>query len=205
MIMGLSRGVSGALLATDVLAVGAKLVGTERSLAAVAGTANSHTDRFGHTLDGYIDGRSPFSGLKGQPILGEQSASFFLLDGAPMLKNGWLNSMMGGSFLRWSGVGLGNSSRSFGRGRGFRRCGLGWFRPSTSSLLQVGPRFGPRSRALSQHHSHTMEILRESFLFPIVGLFRAPLTRHDAWGFLRAVFNDALYLGQSFGFARILI
>ena len=67
----LMRRVAGALLATDMLAVGAKLIDSERSLAAVTGAANSHANRLCHTLDLGVGGRPPFSGFQSQSILGE--------------------------------------------------------------------------------------------------------------------------------------
>lgn len=47
---------AGTLLAADMLAVDAELVGAEGGLAAMAGAAHSHADRLGHALDGHVVG-----------------------------------------------------------------------------------------------------------------------------------------------------
>lgn len=67
----LMRRVAGALLATNMLAVGAELVDSERSLAAVTGATNPHANRLGHTLNFDVGSRPPFSRFQRQSILGE--------------------------------------------------------------------------------------------------------------------------------------
>lgn len=71
LVLGLRCGVTRALLATDVLAVDADLVGAECGLAAVAGTADAHADGLGDTLNGHVGCRLPLSRFQSQSILGK--------------------------------------------------------------------------------------------------------------------------------------
>lgn len=88
LVLGLRCRMTRALLATDVLAVDADLVGAECGLATVAGTADAHTDGLGDTLNGHVGCCLPLSRFQGQSILGEQNAGLLLLDRTPVRKHG---------------------------------------------------------------------------------------------------------------------
>lgn len=67
-VVGLGGGMVRAALAADVLAVDTNFVRAEGGLAAMAGTAHSHTDRSDNTLHGRIARGPPFTRLKGQSV-----------------------------------------------------------------------------------------------------------------------------------------
>ena len=98
-----SGGMTRTLLAADVLAVDADLVGTERGLAAVAGTTDSHADGTIDTLDGHVGWRLPFAGFEGEAVLCEQSAGSILLNGAPVGDHGRHRVRIGALFRHWAG------------------------------------------------------------------------------------------------------
>lgn len=73
-----------ALLATDVLAVGADTVGAETGIAAVAAATNPHANGAIDPLDGHVGGRLPLTRFEGQAIFGEQNTRSILLNGTPV-------------------------------------------------------------------------------------------------------------------------
>jgi hypothetical protein len=92
-------GVSRAILAADVLAVDADLVGAKGGLAAMAGTADAHPDGLDDPLDGHIARSLPLARFERQSIFGEESAGLFLLDRAPV----GYNSRFRGDIRRFRG------------------------------------------------------------------------------------------------------
>src|SRR5699024_576940 len=84
LLRALGTTVTRAFLATDVLAVDANTVGTERGLAAMAGTTNPHADRAVDTFDGHVGGRLPFTWFEAEAVFGEQDTGPVFLNGAPV-------------------------------------------------------------------------------------------------------------------------
>lgn len=90
---------TGTFLASWVLAIDADLLWTKGRFAAMTGSANTHSNRFGHSIQFEIPGGGlPFTRLQSQPIFGEESASLFLLHDAIVGKHGGL---LGGSIGRF--------------------------------------------------------------------------------------------------------
>lgn len=85
-IVSLGRRVAEAFLASDMMAAGAQVVGSELGQAAVAVAADSHADGLIGPLDVVVDGAGhPFVRLQRQAILFEKSAGSFLLHFVPAL------------------------------------------------------------------------------------------------------------------------
>lgn len=102
-----SRGrMTGTLLAADVLAVDADLVGAKGGLAAVAATTDPHADGTIDPLDGHVGGRLPFTGVESEAVFGEESTSPVLLNGTPVGDHG-RNDGMGDLALGHCGRGIG--------------------------------------------------------------------------------------------------
>ena len=71
---------AGAFLATIMGTVVADFLGTEGGLAAVALTVDSHADLLLYSLCVASSGRGPLAWFESESVLGEESASSFLLD-----------------------------------------------------------------------------------------------------------------------------
>lgn len=84
LFLGTDRRIARALLATDVLAARANLVTGESGLAAMAGAANTHTNRLLDALDVQFLRRHPLMGLQGEAIFGEEGTGTFLLHVGPI-------------------------------------------------------------------------------------------------------------------------
>lgn len=98
LVLRLGCWVSRALLAADVLAINADLVGAERSLAAMAVSSDSHANGLGDALNRYVAGGLPLAGLQSHSILGEQDPGLFLLNRSPVSQHG---GFRGGSGFRF--------------------------------------------------------------------------------------------------------
>ena len=86
LLFGLRGRIAEALLAAQVVTLGAKLVDTEAGQATMAVAANTHTDGLVDTLSVLADGTyNPLIGLKRQAILLKQSTGSLLLSVTPFL------------------------------------------------------------------------------------------------------------------------
>jgi hypothetical protein len=185
LVLGFRGRVSRALLATDVLAVHADLVGAKGRLAAVAGTADSHADALGDTLDGDIADGLPLSRFQRQSILGEQNTSLFLLDRSPIGQHGRFGGFGGSGFggLRFSTM-LVSMLTKGSRGRAVRSSCLAGLGLSRRRSLFRGLRsssFGRRRcrcrrslgrRTPPQNGPHATNHLGQAVLLPLTGLRR---------------------------------